>query len=113
MVSLVQKMDYFSAFSVVLFSFYAVVVRFVNEQIGKSATGYTKNSLLLMPFLSYYLYHVYYLLNVRFDYAFNMKANLVAGIYPKFFFFKHKLTKALYLRFFYITFMVVLGLQET
>lgn len=74
-------MDYFSAFSVVLFSFYAVVVRLVNEQIGNSSNRYTTNSLLLIPFLSYYLYHVYYLLYVYFDYAFNMKANLVAGKY--------------------------------
>lgn len=35
---------------------------------------------LLMPFISFYLYHINYLCNVSFDYGYNMKVNAVSGI---------------------------------
>lgn len=35
---------------------------------------------LLMPFVSFYVYHINYLVNVKFDYGYNMKVNTVAGV---------------------------------
>ena len=72
-------MDYFSAFSVVLFSFYSVVVRSIDDKLDNSMDKLRLKIVLFMPFLSYYLYHIHHLLFVHFDYSFNMKANLVAG----------------------------------
>ncbi|XP_053214023.1 post-GPI attachment to proteins factor 3-like [Panonychus citri] len=76
---LTERLDYFSAFSTVLFSFYAIVVRMIDEHLDLPGKRSTIHTSLLLPFISYYLYHVYYLIFVQFDYAFNMKANLVAG----------------------------------
>ena len=76
---LTERLDYFSAFSTVLFSFYTIVVRMIDEHLDLPGKRSTIHMSLLAPFISYYLYHVYYLIFVQFDYAFNMKANLVAG----------------------------------
>ncbi|XP_069683726.1 post-GPI attachment to proteins factor 3 [Periplaneta americana] len=69
-----EMMDYFSAFSTVLFSFYAMVIRLLN---GKSLFLTVLLSFLCIGF---FVHHVTYLALVNFDYGYNMQANIVVGI---------------------------------
>ncbi|KAJ9588908.1 hypothetical protein L9F63_017786, partial [Diploptera punctata] len=68
-----EKMDYFSAFSTVLFSFYAMVIRLLNEK-SKFLTV-----VLSLICLVFFVFHVTYLSYVNFDYGYNMQANIAVG----------------------------------
>ncbi|PSN47000.1 hypothetical protein C0J52_15328 [Blattella germanica] len=69
-----EMMDYFSAFSTVLFSFYAMILRLLN--------GYSLFLAVLISFLclGFFVHHVTYLAFVNFDYGYNMQANIVVGV---------------------------------
>lgn len=69
-----EKMDYFCAFSAVLFSFYAMIVRLLNGQ----STVMT----VILGFLcaGFFVHHITYLGLVNFDYWYNMQANIIVGI---------------------------------
>ncbi|XP_023721016.1 post-GPI attachment to proteins factor 3 [Cryptotermes secundus] len=69
-----EMMDYFSAFSTVLFSFYAMVVRLLN--------GQSRIMIVILSFLcaGFFVHHVTYLALVNFDYGYNMQANIIVGI---------------------------------
>ncbi|KDR20100.1 Post-GPI attachment to proteins factor 3, partial [Zootermopsis nevadensis] len=69
-----EMMDYFSAFSTVLFSFYAMVVRLLN--------GQSRVMTVILSFLcvGFFVHHITYLALINFDYGYNMKANIVVGI---------------------------------
>jgi hypothetical protein len=78
-----EKLDYFSAFSVVLFSFYSVFIRVLEDHLSNL---FNSGRLLVhitipcgIPFLAYYVYHVHFLAYQHFDYGYNMNANLIAG----------------------------------
>ncbi|XP_043216525.1 post-GPI attachment to proteins factor 3-like isoform X2 [Amphibalanus amphitrite] len=68
-----EKLDYFSAFSMVLFSFYSACIRLLGSQMSLPSIAV---SLLCMGFL---IYHLSYLSLVKFDYGYNMKANIFVG----------------------------------
>ncbi|KAI1286116.1 Post-GPI attachment to proteins factor 3 [Halotydeus destructor] len=78
-----EKLDYFSAFSVVLYSLFAIVVRLIEEQ-AKPDTLKTSRLVvhvtIAIPFVAYFAYHVHYLTYKKFDYGYNMKVNLIAGV---------------------------------
>ncbi|KAK2173892.1 hypothetical protein NP493_846g00029 [Ridgeia piscesae] len=69
-----ELMDYCCAFSIVLFSFCILWLRILG----------TENRLMVgaisTVFLSLYVYHVRYLAQGRFDYGYNMKANIAIGL---------------------------------
>ncbi|GAV07015.1 hypothetical protein RvY_16910 [Ramazzottius varieornatus] len=69
-----EKMDYFCALAAVLFSFYAFLIRL----IGYDRTW--KWTAPALPLLIFYTYHCYYLTFVRFDYGYNMVANVSVGV---------------------------------
>ncbi|XP_059471646.1 post-GPI attachment to proteins factor 3 [Neocloeon triangulifer] len=74
-ISLTEKMDYFCAFSMVLFSFYSMVMRLLHCRIDCISTLFSILCGCLMVF------HVTYLsLLPRFDYSYNMKANVTIGV---------------------------------
>jgi hypothetical protein len=88
---LTEIMDYFSAFGLVLFQFNAFFVRYLYKpsNLKDSMRATTKTSsdygLQFMYFvnissLAYYLYHIYYLSSISFDYGYNMKVNIFVGI---------------------------------
>lgn len=72
-----QKMDYFSAFGMVLTSFLTITFRFINDNIGLKNSKL--NIAIGMPFLAFFIYHIHYLYFVKFDYGYNMKANVAVG----------------------------------
>lgn len=68
-----EKLDYFCAFSVVLYALYCLVFRMcVKSPSWVSITA-------AIPFLTYFFYHIYYLTFIHFDYGFNMKASVIVG----------------------------------
>lgn len=69
-----EKLDYFCAFSLVLYAFYSLVVRILGTN------KFLLSSSIAVPFLAYYLYHIYFLTFVHFDYGYNMRANVTVGI---------------------------------
>ncbi|XP_049777426.1 post-GPI attachment to proteins factor 3 [Schistocerca cancellata] len=71
---LTEQMDYFCAFSMVLFSCYGMLVRMMSGKINLLTMLLTAVSLL------FFIHHVTYLTMVHFDYGYNMKANIVVGI---------------------------------
>ncbi|XP_023210374.1 post-GPI attachment to proteins factor 3-like isoform X1 [Centruroides sculpturatus] len=69
-----EKLDYFCAFSIVLYAFYCLVIRtFRNNYAWLSIV-------VSVPFLGYFFYHIYYLTFIHFDYGYNMKANIFIGV---------------------------------
>lgn len=72
-----EKMDYFSAFSLVLYQFNCFFIRILKQrkQFMEQLLMY---SITLLTF-SYYFYHVYYLSFVKFDYGYNMSVNIFFG----------------------------------
>ena len=73
-----EKMDYFSAFGFVLFQFNCFFVRIFKlerSSFVKIGSMYAINTFSLL----YFVYHVYYLGFVKFDYGFNMKMNIAFG----------------------------------
>lgn len=69
-----EKMDYFCATSLVMFSFFACMLRFIGLE--------NKWSCFLIGLLlcSIYCTHVFYLGFIHFDYGYNMKFNVTIGI---------------------------------
>ncbi|XP_037077339.1 post-GPI attachment to proteins factor 3-like isoform X2 [Pollicipes pollicipes] len=70
---LTEKLDYFCAFSMVLFSFYSACIRFFGPQLSWPTVTIT---LLCLGFM---IYHIFYLSLVMFDYGYNMRANILVG----------------------------------
>ncbi|XP_037084681.1 post-GPI attachment to proteins factor 3-like [Pollicipes pollicipes] len=68
-----EKLDYFCAFSMVLFSFYSACIRFLGPNLSCSTISVT---VLCLGFM---VYHILYLSLVKFDYGYNMKANILLG----------------------------------
>ncbi|XP_013793607.1 post-GPI attachment to proteins factor 3-like [Limulus polyphemus] len=69
-----EKMDYYCAFSLILYAFYCLCTRVIQTP---SKMG---SSVIAVPFLSYFFYHIYHLSFVHFDYGYNMKANIIVGV---------------------------------
>jgi hypothetical protein len=69
-----EMMDYFCAFSTVLFMLLAFVLRIlVNSNDG------LPKILLFFVFILFYMNHAYSMLSVKFDYGYNMKVNVLVG----------------------------------
>lgn len=71
---LTEKLDYFCAFSLVLYSLYSLCMRVLGTDSALSAVTVT------VPFVAFFAYHIHYLAFVHFDYGYNMRANVVAGL---------------------------------
>lgn len=71
---LTEKLDYYCAFSVVLYSLYSLCMRF----LGTKSTWLSVS--VTMPFAAFFVYHIQYLNFVHFDYGYNMKANVITGL---------------------------------
>ncbi|KAF4521894.1 hypothetical protein B566_EDAN008381 [Ephemera danica] len=69
-----EMMDYFCAFSMVLFSFYAMVMRLLHCKMNLISITFS------VICASFFIYHITYLSIIHFDYAYNMKANIAIGI---------------------------------
>jgi len=69
-----EMMDYFCAFSTVLFSLLAFVLRI----LVKSNEGLPKIFLFFL-FILFYINHAYSMISVKFDYGYNMKVNVIVG----------------------------------
>ena len=88
-----EKLDYFSASSLVLYNLYYILIRVVelnyarflrmrgNQSLSSFKEGMLNNfrSVVGAIFTSFYLYHIHYLNYVKFDYGYNMKVNIIAG----------------------------------
>lgn len=84
-------MDYFSAYSLVLFSLYAIVIRVVDELLQLhphashsflNTSAISSNVLhvaIAVPFIAFFAYHVHFLTTVYFDYGYNMRVNVLTG----------------------------------
>jgi hypothetical protein len=68
-------MDYFSAMLGILMSLFYTLHR-----LGRIRLFSSLSVVILLLFLAFYLAHISYLTFYRFDYGYNMKANLVVGI---------------------------------
>jgi hypothetical protein len=74
-----QKLDYFSAYSVVIYSLCALTIKVLdNKLIGKIVLK--AHLAIAMPFLAFFLYHIHYLFYIHFDYGYNMKVNVYTGL---------------------------------
>ncbi|XP_003748563.1 post-GPI attachment to proteins factor 3 [Galendromus occidentalis] len=71
---LTESMDYFGAFSIVLFSLYAIIARVTIERVESLLR------FIQVPFACFFLYHVYYMMNVKFDHQYHIGLNIVIGI---------------------------------
>jgi len=69
-----EKMDYFCAFSAVLCSFFTCLVRIFGSDKPWKVVGFA------LPLVAYFTYHVWYLTAQKFDYGYNMRANVAVGI---------------------------------
>lgn len=80
---LTEKMDYFSAFGLVLFQFNSFFVRLLKPPSKSSHFNRLASQLAMYAISSacfvYFCYHVYYLGFVHFDYGYNMQVNLQVG----------------------------------
>ena len=72
-----EKMDYFSAFSLVLLQFNCFFIRLLmlKRSMVAQACMYSISGLSIL----YYSYHVYYLSYIHFDYGYNMRVNILIG----------------------------------
>jgi len=94
-----EKMDYFSAFSLVLFQFNCFFIRILKLRKGvlDRITMYS----ILFCSICYYLYHVYYLSFIDFDYGYNMNVNIFFGALNSLCWIIWSLYKCFYLGNFY------------
>jgi len=69
-----EKMDYFCAFATVMYGFYASIVRVHGTK------SVWRIGILGLALFSYYVWHVYHLGFVIFDYGYNMKAGVTIGL---------------------------------
>lgn len=74
-----QKMDYFSAYSVVLYSLFSISTKLICDSFNLVDLNLNIFVTIFVPFCSFYLYHIYYLYFVYFDYGYNMKVNVITG----------------------------------
>lgn len=72
-----EKMDYFSAFSLVLFQFNSFFIRVL--ALKRSLFSKIFMYSIILTSVVYYGYHVYFLSFVRFDYEYNMNVNILFG----------------------------------
>jgi len=70
---LTERMDYFSAFGLVLFNLFTLICRIS----GTQRVGFL--SLVGSALTALYMYHIYFLAFVHFDYGYNMMVNLIVG----------------------------------
>ncbi|CAG2160189.1 unnamed protein product [Oppiella nova] len=77
--SVTEKFDYFSAYSVVIYSLFALTVRFL-DYLNISSKALLTQIGIGMPFLAFFTYHIHYLFYIHFDYGYNMKVNVCTGI---------------------------------
>lgn len=83
--STTEKLDYFSAGLAILYSLYYTVVRLfhlypMTSRLTTTATS-SKRVVWTMFCITIYIFHVLYLsISPRFDYTYNMTANLVIGV---------------------------------
>jgi hypothetical protein len=76
-----EKMDYYCAFGLVLYQVNAFFIRFFtyNNKIKKKKK--VLNYLVTFFCLTFFIYHVYYLHFIHFDYGYNMKVNIIFGLF--------------------------------
>ncbi|KAH9520064.1 Post-GPI attachment to proteins factor 3 [Bulinus truncatus] len=72
--SLTEKMDYFSAFGLVLYNMFSLVCRVIGPE--KKCTLSFVAAMLFV----FYSYHIYYLAFIHFDYGYNMSMNIGVGV---------------------------------
>jgi hypothetical protein len=77
-----EKLDYFAAGASVMYGMYYTPIRIFRMDRTESMQGKTGTLLRLWTLLcvSLYLGHIFYLTCVRFDYTYNMAANVVIGL---------------------------------
>ena len=68
-----ERMDYFSATLLVIMSVYMWVIRVFGSSVLRVGP-------VFVILVLFYIYHVYYLVMVRFDYGYNMKAMITIGV---------------------------------
>ncbi|KAG0710745.1 Post-GPI attachment to proteins factor 3 [Chionoecetes opilio] len=68
-----ERLDYFCAFSMVLFNLFGLMVRLLGPQ-----RAYLRDGVAIAGLL-FFTYHVWYLSKGRFDYGYNMKVNVLVG----------------------------------
>lgn len=76
-----ERLDYFSAGLTVLYGFYACTVRVFGLYNSSSSSNQRLRWVLAILCAAAYASHVYYLQFVRFDYGYNMLANVVVGLF--------------------------------
>lgn len=72
--ALTEKLDYFCAFSLVLYGLYSISIR-----VLQPASVWLSTSIAI-PFLSYFTYHIHFLTFIHFDYGYNMRVNIIVGM---------------------------------
>ncbi|XP_076816119.1 GPI-specific phospholipase A2-like PGAP3 isoform X2 [Clavelina lepadiformis] len=73
-----EKLDYFSATSIVIFSIYVFIHRVT---IGISSLyRVVLRSCFGMTLIIFYVTHIYYLSSIKFDYGYNMIVNIMFGL---------------------------------
>lgn len=73
-----ERMDYFSAFALILVQFNSFFIRYFKLNKAKRSSKFIMFSIPFITFL-FYLYHINYLSSVSFDYGYNMKMNVLIG----------------------------------
>lgn len=73
-----ERMDYFSAFALILVQFNSFFIRVF--KLEKTSSAKIKMYSINLASCLYYLYHVYYLSSVKFDYGYNMQMNILFGV---------------------------------
>lgn len=69
-----ERLDYFSAFSMVLFSLLGLIIRLLGPRRALFRDAVAISGVL------FFFYHVWYLSKGRFDYGYNMKVNVIVGL---------------------------------
>nr|POF16598.1 protein per1 like [Quercus suber] len=80
--SLTEKLDYFGAGASVMYGLYYAPIRIFRLDKAEGTNSTTSTLLRLWTFVcvAFYTAHISYLTFVRFDYTYNMAANVVVGI---------------------------------
>ncbi len=93
-----EKMDYFSAFSLIMFQFYAFFFRLL--KLKKNIFTQLALNMITIYCVYFFCSHIYYLNFIKFDYEYNLNVNLLLGVlnsicwiiwsFFQYFFFKKK-----------------------
>jgi len=75
---LTEMMDYFSAFSMVLYSLVACLLR-LSSPLHTGVRRHVVPRLIVATCLSFFLHHVYSMAFVKFDYGHNMRVNIAVA----------------------------------